>query len=242
MRPRSNKTMDVSHDDDDVFTTSIQLLKSSTTVPPMDPSTGRFPQCIVWTPLPIVSWLAPFFGHVGVCRKDGTILDFAGPFLVNVDNFAFGAPARYAHLDGQQCCFPPHLSGHTCQSGFGHAKLGTAVSWDDGLRSSMQQFQHKSYNLFTCNCHSFVASFLNRIAYQRSIRWNVIRVFLLIMLKGQWVSKWAVARSFAPFTLVMCLGLSVAGWPFLMGWAVFDFLLVGWFILGTYISSSLIDC
>lgn len=232
--------MDDLHDEEESL--AVDPTKLSTILTSVDPSIARFPQCIVWTPLPIVSWLAPLFGHVGVCREDGTILDFAGSNFVNVDNFAFGATARFAHLDSQQCCFPPHLSGHTCKSGFAHAQFGTAISWDDGLHSSMQQYQHKSYNFLTCNCHSFVASFLNRVAYQGSIKWNVITVVLLTVFKGQWVSKWAVARSSAPFSVVMCLGLSVAGWPFFVGWAIFNLLLIGWFIMGTYIVHSLIDC
>jgi phage shock protein PspC (stress-responsive transcriptional regulator) len=31
----------------------------------IDPKRARFPCCIVWTPLPVVSWLAPYIGHVG---------------------------------------------------------------------------------------------------------------------------------------------------------------------------------
>ncbi len=28
----------------------------------------RFPYCIVWTPLPLISWFLPFIGHTGICR------------------------------------------------------------------------------------------------------------------------------------------------------------------------------
>nr|DAD48974.1 TPA_asm: hypothetical protein HUJ06_018911 [Nelumbo nucifera] len=68
----------------------------------VDPKKSKFSFCIVWTPLPVVSWLAPFIGHVGICREDGTILDFAGCNFVNVDNFAYGATARYLQLDREQ--------------------------------------------------------------------------------------------------------------------------------------------
>ena len=54
----------------------------------IDPTKAKFPGCLVWTPLPVVSWLAPFIGHVGICREDGTVLDFAGSNFVNVDDFA----------------------------------------------------------------------------------------------------------------------------------------------------------
>lgn len=68
----------------------------------VDPTKARFPCCVVWTPLPVVSWLAPFIGHVGICKEDGTILDFSGSNLINIDDFAFGSVARYLQLDRDQ--------------------------------------------------------------------------------------------------------------------------------------------
>jgi len=68
----------------------------------IDPKNAKFPCCIVWTPLPIVSWLAPYIGHVGICREDGAVLDFAGSNFVGIDNFAFGAVARYLQLEREQ--------------------------------------------------------------------------------------------------------------------------------------------
>eukprot|EP00232_Nephroselmis_pyriformis_P024679 CAMPEP_0182865510 /NCGR_PEP_ID=MMETSP0034_2-20130328/7727_1 /TAXON_ID=156128 /ORGANISM="Nephroselmis pyriformis, Strain CCMP717" /LENGTH=72 /DNA_ID=CAMNT_0024997807 /DNA_START=112 /DNA_END=327 /DNA_ORIENTATION=+ len=62
----------------------------------------KFPYCIVWTPLPLVSALYPAIGHTGICRSDGVILDFAGPYYVSVDQMAFGRPTRYVPLDPQE--------------------------------------------------------------------------------------------------------------------------------------------
>lgn len=141
-----------------------------------------------------------------------------------------------------QCCFPPNLVGHTCKHGYKHGEKGTAVSWDDALGLSMQHYQHKSYNLFTCNCHSFVANCLNRVSYGGSLGWNVVNLGALILFKGQWVDRMSVVRSFFPFVAVVCLGVRVAGWAFLVGWASFSFLLIGWFLLGSYCIKSLIEC
>lgn len=33
----------------------------------IEPKYHRFPYCIVWTPLPVISWFLPFIGHVGIC-------------------------------------------------------------------------------------------------------------------------------------------------------------------------------
>lgn len=72
---------------------------------PVDPKKAKFPCCLVWNPLPVVSWLAPFIGHVGICREDGTVLDFSGSYFVTVDDFAFGPVARYLQLDRRQVLF-----------------------------------------------------------------------------------------------------------------------------------------
>ena len=94
----------------------------------------------------------------------------------------------------------------------------------------MRRFQHKFYNLFTCNCHSFVANCLNRVAYNGSVEWNVLNVAALVWFHGRWVDKMSVVRSFLPFLTVTCIGILMAGWPFLVGMAAFSALLIGWFI------------
>lgn len=68
----------------------------------INPTKSRFPCCLVWTPLPVVSWLAPFIGHVGLCTEDGAVVDFSGSNLVSVDEFAYGAVARYIQLNREQ--------------------------------------------------------------------------------------------------------------------------------------------
>lgn len=207
----------------------------------VDPKKAKFPCCLVWTPLPVVSWLAPYMGHVGICREDGVVLDFSGSHFVGTDSFSFGSVARYLQLDREQCCFPPNLAGHTCKQSYRHAELGTAISWDDALHSSMQRFQHKSYNLFTCNCHSFVANCLNLLAYNGTVGWNALNISAMILWRGRWVDGQSVVRSFFPFTLVLFIGIYMAGWPFLIGLAVFSLLFLGWNIIGIYFVKNLIE-
>ena len=38
----------------------------------------RFPFCIVWSPIPVLTWIWPFIGHMGIALSSGVILDFAG--------------------------------------------------------------------------------------------------------------------------------------------------------------------
>ncbi|KAG5530275.1 hypothetical protein RHGRI_030594 [Rhododendron griersonianum] len=206
----------------------------------IDPRRGRFPCCIVWTPLPVLSWLVPFIGHMGICREDGVILDFAGPNFVCVDNFTFGAVARYIQISKEKCSICPQLAAYRSEEAYRQDEPSRDLStWDDALRKGTQEFQHRSYNLFTCNCHSFVANNLNRLAFQ-SGGWNVVNLAVLIFLKGQWVNKASMVRSYLPFLVVFSLGVTIGGWTFITFLAFFTFLLVGWFLLGTYCFRNLI--
>jgi len=69
---------------------------------PLCPAEDKFPFCLVWSPLPIIGWLVPSIGHVGICRSDGTILDFAGSYFINVGVMAFGSPNRILRLSPAQ--------------------------------------------------------------------------------------------------------------------------------------------
>uniref|UniRef100_A0A3Q2DD66 Transmembrane protein 222a n=1 Tax=Cyprinodon variegatus TaxID=28743 RepID=A0A3Q2DD66_CYPVA len=50
---------------------------------------SRYPYCIVWTPIPILSWVLPFIGHMGICTSSGVIRDFAGSYFVSVLSYFY---------------------------------------------------------------------------------------------------------------------------------------------------------
>ncbi|XP_031260758.1 protein RTE1-HOMOLOG isoform X2 [Pistacia vera] len=207
----------------------------------IDPSRARFPCCIVWSPLPVISWLIPFIGHTGICREDGVILDFAGPNFVCVDSFSFGAATRYIQVNKEQCCISPYLSALNGDDQYQPNESGRdTLTWDDALRKSTQEFQHRSYDLFTCNCHSFVANNLNRLGFN-SGGWNVVNLAAFIFLKGRWVSFTSILRTLLPFIIVTFLGLTFGGLTYIKFLAFFTLLLVGWFLVGTYCFNNVIQ-
>ncbi|KAF3324417.1 Protein RTE1 [Carex littledalei] len=194
---------------------------------PIDPKRARFPCCVVWTPLPFITWLVPFIGHLGICREDGVILDFAGPYFVSVDNFAFGAVTRYIQISGDECYKLIDPQGD--------------MKWDEALRKGIQEYQNRSYNLFTCNCHSFVANNLNRLFYNGHDKWNVVSLATIMFLRGKFVNKRAMVKSFLPFFVVVGLGLVWGGSMFLIGLVAFALALTGWFVIGSYCFKNLVE-
>ncbi|KAL1562651.1 protein RTE1-HOMOLOG [Salvia divinorum] len=219
---------------------SLTIEENETELKQIESTRSRFPCCIVWTPLPLLSWFFPCIGHIGICRDNGVILDFAGPNFVCVDNFAFGAPTRYLQLRKEQCCAfldspAQDPESESLQGGNGRE----ATIWDDTLRKSTQEYQHQSYNILTCNCHSFVANCLNRLKFQTG-NWNVVSVAVLIFMKGRFVSRLAILQTYLPFVIVLGLGLFFGGKVFLTYLFIFFCVLVGWFLLGTYCCKKLI--
>ncbi len=65
----------------------------------INPELARFPYCMVWTPIPLVTWLLPFIGHLGIATSQGIIHDFAGSYFISVDDFAFGSPHKYSFAE-----------------------------------------------------------------------------------------------------------------------------------------------
>ena len=63
------------------------------------PSKSRYPYCIVWTPIPFLTYILPCIGHTGIANSKGIIHDFAASYFVSIDDFNFGKPTKYVQLD-----------------------------------------------------------------------------------------------------------------------------------------------
>ena len=65
----------------------------------IDIKNNRYPYCIVWTPIPLITYLIPSIGHTGICTSSGIIHDFAGSYTISIDNFSFGNVTKYIQLN-----------------------------------------------------------------------------------------------------------------------------------------------
>ncbi|XP_076357259.1 transmembrane protein 222 isoform X2 [Tachypleus tridentatus] len=90
----------------------------------IDHKRSRYPFCIVWTPIPILTWLFPFIGHMGIATSEGIIRDFAGPYFVSENDMAFGKPTKYWKLD-------PDLAS------------GGNQAWNSAIRDASEEYSHR---------------------------------------------------------------------------------------------------
>ncbi|KNC87089.1 hypothetical protein SARC_00765 [Sphaeroforma arctica JP610] len=157
-----------------------------TGVGPIEPAIARFPFCLVWTPLPVITWFLPFVGHTGIASSTGVIRDFAGSFMVNEDDMAFGSPTRYVQLD------PAKVRSLT-------------YTYNESIRTISIDFNQKQHNLFLQNCHSHVACCLNRMLYEGRDDWNMFKVAWLFVREGHFVGRAEMISTLAPFMVVLVL-------------------------------------
>lgn len=47
-----------------------------------DYDANRFPYSIVWQPFPVLGWILPCIGHMGIADSRGVIYDFQGPYTI----------------------------------------------------------------------------------------------------------------------------------------------------------------
>jgi transmembrane protein 222 len=126
-------------------------------------------------------WILPFIGHMGICTSDGVIHDFAGPFFVSVDNFAFGHTTKRWKVS--QDIAESQLEG---------------LTWDNAIQSSKDQFEHEMYNLCCHNCHSFVASCLSRMGFKGRLQYSALRTWALFTWHSTYVSFPRFVETYLP--------------------------------------------
>ncbi|GMH39290.1 hypothetical protein BSKO_07188 [Bryopsis sp. KO-2023] len=154
----------------------------------------RFSYCVVWSPIPFVTWILPFIGHLGICDSDGIILDFAGPYNVGVGHFAFGNPTRYVKLDPNNT--PTEM----------RANKPLDEWWDENLERAATFYRQRMYGFFTDNCHCFVAKVLNDVRYDGSGRWDMVKLASLAFIRGKYVGMGGFVKTWLPFAILVALG------------------------------------
>ena len=174
--------------------------------------TAPQPYSLVWAPIPILSWIYPFIGHMGISKSDGTIYDFAGS--IREGNMAFGGPARYYPLKPEQAVVVRehvNLSIQRLAGGASAPSSSLAASWDDFIKFSTEVYGHKEYSLLFDNCHNFVAYFLNSVRYGDSRQWSHVPLVWLMMSRGRWVDSRGFFRTVVPALVVLGLGCKFLG-------------------------------
>lgn len=173
-------------------------------LPRINYKTHRYPFCIVWTPIPLISWLFPMVGHMGICMSNGIIRDFAGSYYVSEDKMAFGNPARFLRLH------PKHTSRGNNQAGSEDISRHVHI-WDENVSLASVLYGTRQHNLCCDNCHSHVANALNGMYYKQRNNWNMFILAFWVFFCGHYVGIGGFLKTWLPFILIIittCLAVT----------------------------------
>jgi hypothetical protein len=159
----------------------------------MKSSTQDLSFTILWSPLPFLTWLIPFIGHVGIGDSNGCASDFQGPYFVGDDGrMAFGSPTRALKID------------------IGDLP-GGAERWDEAIEEANNLYRGRMHNLCCDNCHSHVAHTLNLMPAKSPIcgRWNMVVVCFYVFFKAKFLNRVGVVLQFGPFLVLLFVYLMI---------------------------------
>lgn len=150
----------------------------------IDPKSQRFPYCMVWTPLPCISWVIPCIGHVGICSSEGIIHDFAGPYYVSIDNMSFGNPTKYVilNLDEKEI-----------------------NDYDKAVEIGTKHYKKQFYSFCCNNCHSFVAFVLNKMKYKERTNYTMISIWWMFCTKSKYISCGSFFQTYIGFLIFLII-------------------------------------
>ena len=179
-----------------------------------DAALSRFPFSVVWTPLPLITWLLPFVGHLGIADSRGVIYDFAGPFTIGVDSFAFGAPVRVLRLRPERAAAASVAAasaaaassaaaeGVAAGPGGGAGGESAAQVWDRCVDSGCDTYVGRMHVMLYDDCHDHVARCLNEMRYGGHARWNKVTLAAWIFFAGAFVSPRRTLAAYGPAVVI----------------------------------------
>lgn len=144
-----------------------------------------FHSCVVWTTIPMLSWICPFLGHVGICDSNGNIYDFQGDRTVGRNKFLFAEPKRIMKIEGID-----------------------NENLDQTIINTVHEFSQRNYSFICSNCHLFVCEALDRANVKAPCglwrEWNKCATMKLagtLIFKGKTISISAYAGIWIPFII-----------------------------------------
>jgi len=164
-----------------MFTSSSVV--NMTEVYEIDHKRNRYPVCVVWTPIPFLSWLFPFVGHMGIAYTNGVVRDFSGPYSVSEDDMAFGKTTRFLQMQLDRV-------------------IGGQEAWDTAVYQSSQEYKNRMHNICCDNCHSHVSLAMNTMKYNEKEDYNMAYMAAWMFLKGKFTGWGGFLQSYLPCIII----------------------------------------
>ncbi len=180
---------------------SGSLLDETACVDAVNPGKDFFPMSIVWSPIPMLTWILPISGHLGMSASDGLISDFGGSFYIHQHRrrTAFGPVTKFVHIRPSDLhALPPGTSE------------GSAIAaWNRAVAAANKSYETHMHNLLLDNCHHHVAVALNELKYLGYSKWDTTSLHLHMIRRGRFVSVSRFLMTYGGFLFLLGLVLLI---------------------------------
>ncbi|PRP82585.1 hypothetical protein PROFUN_04890 [Planoprotostelium fungivorum] len=193
---------------EDVLIPAGTMMDWGLSLRPTTPEPGRdhYPMCIVFTPLPLLSWLIPFIGHLGIGTTEGVINDFGGSYYIHKHKTAtvFGSVTKYYPIKSTQLKRPQDTEQSVYEViDLSLSSLILYQMYDAAVERASCDFQDQEHNIIMNNCHAHVASALNELQFEGFTHWNTLFLIIYMILFGRFVSFNRFLKSYALATIIV---------------------------------------
>ena len=148
--------------------------------------------------LPGLTHMIPCIGHTGIGDAKGIIHDFAGPYYISIDDFAFGETHKYVILDLE-------------------AEGVTPEQYNKAIKDADQVYRGRMHNICCDNCHSHVARVLNNLKYKGRENYTMIDIWWMCMVKSKYVSWMHIFFAYILWIVAGLIAAGVYGFPLISG-------------------------
>ncbi len=194
--------------------TEERVLLGSEDASQVAPERDHFPTCIVWSPIPMLTWLLPVSGHLGMVDSSGLVSDFAGSCYIHNHKRRFVfcclslSLCRRSLARGQRTAFGPVTKYVAVRPGDLHGLQpgeAAAAGWNRALGAANRLYAGRGHNLLLDNCHHHVAAALNELRYRGRQDWGTLSLHLLMVRHGRFVSPARCAATYAGFLVIVAI-------------------------------------
>ena len=79
--------------------------------------------------------------------------------------------------------------------------------YDKAVEFGRKLYNKKEYNFFTNNCHSFIATVLNKLKYKGRNNYNMVDIWWILSTKSKYISWMDLLKSYSGTIIIIMMFL-----------------------------------
>ena len=145
---------------------------------------SKYKYCIIWSHIPLITFLMPFVGHSSIVNSYGFIHDFQSSYFIQIYNEEENGFCKIVYLnlnDSQK------------------------LIWDNIIEQIDKVYQKKSFSFCGNNSFKYISNILSIIEYKNKKNYTQYDIFWLIIKEGKFISKCQIFKTYFGWILIFSI-------------------------------------